>query len=394
MSKDNTRIIGVDARFYGPLGKGLGRYTQEVVDKTIFIFSNQADIRFVIFLSAENFEGFICDGIKVKKVLVKSRWYTLAEQIEFPYLIFKEGVSLMHFPHFNVPLFSFVPFVVTIHDLILTKFPTPRSSTLNPIIYWLKDKAYRLVIYSAINKAKNIITVSNFTKDDLVEQFRVDPKKITVTYEGVADIFKSNQLKDSREILKSYNIPKPYLLYVGNAYPHKNLEGLLRAFIRIREQYPNLSLVLVGKSDYFYERVRDFAASHNLWQAGRGSNPVIFPGYVPDADLHTLFKEAELYIFPSMYEGFGLPPLEAMAHGCPVVSSNKASMPEILGNAASYFNPESEEEILQKVEEVMRNTRKREEMIRNGYEIIKKYSWEECAEKTGEIYQKVLNDNK
>lgn len=394
MNKEKIQTIGIDARFYGPIGKGLGRYTQEVVDKAISLFSLQDNIRFVIFLSPENFTEFECDGVKVKKVLIKARWYTLVEQLELPYRIFKERISLMHFPHFNVPIFFLTPFVVTIHDLILTKFPTTRSSTLHPLLYWLKDKAYRLVIYSAINRAKNIITVSNFTKDDLVNQFKVNPKKITVTYEGVADIFKTDPVNDAMTILQTYNISKPYLLYVGNAYPHKNLEGLIKAFIRIKDKHPELTLVLVGKQDYFYERVKEFAASQDLWQEGRSNNPIVFPGYVPDVDLHIFFQEAILYIFPSMYEGFGLPPLEAMAHGCPVVSSNKASMPEILGKAAAYFNPENEEEILKTVEEVLQNKQKRQEMIRDAYEVIKKYSWEDCARQTVEIYQKILNQIK
>lgn len=397
MNTKDLKTIGVDARFYGPVGKGLGRYTQEIVDNTIALFKEDSNINFVVFLSPENFSEFSCDGFKVKKVLIKARWYTLMEQLEIPYQMWREKITLMHFPHFNVPIFSPSSFVVTIHDLILTKFPTHRASTLHPLVYWLKDKAYRLVISSAVRRAKKIITVSNFTKNDLIEKFKVIPEKIVVTYEGIADLAKGISLisnEDSKKVLENHNISIPYLLYVGNAYPHKNLEGLVSIFSKLHVKHSNLRLVLVGKEDYFYNRVKDFASSHNLWQKENHNSPVVFPGYVSDADLDILFKKASVYVFPSLYEGFGLPPLEAMAHGCPVVSSNRASMPEILGEAADYFNPDNENEAVALIEDVLQNNEKREKMISLGYLHIKKYSWIECARLTSEIYKMVLDNLK
>ncbi len=399
MARKKNKIIGIDARFYGPVGKGLGRYTQEIVDNVITIFANEAAISFVIFLSTENFKDFICDGIKVKKVLIKSRWYTLAEQFEIPFRLWQEKVDLAHFPHFNVPIFTSVPFVVTIHDLILTKFPTYRATTLNPFLYWLKDKAYRLVISSAVKNAQKIITVSNFTKNDLIEQFKVDPEKVVVTYEGIADLARSSAFlpeskEDNRKILELYDISTPFLLYVGNAYPHKNLEALISAFGKIRVKRPSLRLVLVGKEDYFYNRVKDFAASRNFWQKENHNSPIIFPGYVPDINLGTFFSEAAVYVFPSLYEGFGLPPLEAMAHGCPIASSNRASMPEILGDAAAYFDPENQSEIISLIENILDDSVKREKMITRGFEHVKKYNWQVCAKETSQIYLNALNNIK
>ena len=390
--------IGIDARFYGPLGKGLGRYTQEIVDNVIAIDDNNL-FDYVIFLSPENYDEFVCPKPNVHKKLINSRWYSLAEQFEVPYKWWRAKIDLMHFPHFNVPFIKMGTYVVTIHDLILTKFPTHRASTLHPLVYWLKDRGYRLIISTAVRCAKKIITVSKFTKTDLIEQFGAHADKIEITYEGVANLAKGNDSLfvaklDNKKTLALYNIHGQFLLYVGNAYPHKNLEELIQCYLKLHAKRPDLRLVLVGKEDYFYNRVKELAKSNNLWQKENHNSPIVFTGYVPDVDLDALFQEATVYVFPSLYEGFGLPPLEAMAHGCPVASSNRASMPEILGDAAVYFNPENKGQMIEVIENIIDNPAQRERMIALGHEQVKKYSWWECARLTGTIYQEILGRQK
>lgn len=389
--------IGIDARFYGPIGKGLGRYTQEVVDNIVKISGadDSANFEYVIFLGSENYDEFICDLNNVKKVRLDIGWYGLKEQILFPYYIWKEHLDLIHFPHFNVPIFTPVKFIVTVHDLILTHFPTVRATTLSPLKYKLKSIAYHLVILNAVFRARKIITVSNFTKDDLIKQFKIKEDKIVVTYEGVANLSKGRDSLfvaklDNQETLEQYHIPQNYLLYVGNAYPHKNLNFLLNIFSLLRKERADLSLVLVGKSDYFYSELKNEARRLNLWQPNNLNNPVIFPGYVPDAQLEILFNEARLYIFPSLYEGFGLPPLEAMARSCPVLCSNRSSLPEVLGDAALYFNPEDENDVLEKIDLILNNENVRKELIAKGINQAKKYIWWECANETLTVYKKVL----
>jgi glycosyltransferase involved in cell wall biosynthesis len=368
--------IGIDARFYGPVGKGLGRYTKEIVDN---ILKLDQENEYVIFLGKDNFNEFKVENPRVKKVLADVRWYTLVEQIFMPYYIWREHLDLIHFPHFNVPIFCPVKFIVTIHDLILTKFPTQRASTLSPILYKIKNYAYRFVIQNAVSRSSRIIAVSDFTRNDIMNNFKINSDKIVVTYEGVAtDIKAGGQLSDN--ILEKYKIAKPYLLYVGNAYPHKNLEWLIKTF-SILDLKIDLSLVLVGKDDYFYHRVKNYAENFK-------TKKIIFPGFVPDDELSVLYKEAIVYVFPSLYEGFGLPPLEAMSQGCPVLSSNKTSMPEILGEAALYFNPEDENDFREKVLKIVEDKNLRSNLINRGYEQIKKYSWRDCTEKTLEIYKK------
>lgn len=374
--------IGIDARFYGPETKGIGRYTQEIVDHILDI-DNTND--YVIFLSKDSFDNFKITKSNVKKVLADVRWYTIKEQIVMPRLIKQEGLDLMHFPHFNVPLYCPVDFIVTIHDLILTKFPTTRASTLSPIIYWFKNLAYRAVIFSAVRRAKKIIAVSQYTKEDIINKFGVDKEKVVVTLLGLTETFFQPQ-KNNQEVLKKYNIRRPFVLYVGNAYPHKNLELLIRVFSKLSERQKDIQLVMVGKTDYFYKRLKEYAKNYN--SDGR---KIIFTDFVADEDLSFLYRQALVYVFPSLYEGFGLPPLEAMSQGCPVLSSNESCLPEILGEAADYFNPKDEDEMLGKIEDLMADDIKRERLINKGKVRIQNYSWSQCAKETLVLYNQAKN---
>ncbi len=379
--------IGIDARFYGPLGKGLGRYTQEIVDQITRLDEKN---EYVIFFGPDNIDEFTSSRPTVKKVLADVRWYGLAEQWQLPQLIKKHKIDLMHFPHFNVPVFCPVPFIVTIHDLILTKFPTMRATTLGPWLYFLKNIGYRFVINRAVHQAQQVIAVSNFTKEDIIKQFNIPAAKITMIYEGVADLrHAADQAFASKlevlAVLSRHCILEPYILYVGNAYPHKNLESLAKVFLDLKKKFVDLKLVLVGKDDYFYIRLREFVKTLNA-----DTSAIIFPGYVPDQDLETLFQHARAYIFPSKYEGFGLPPLEAMSRGCPVVSSDATCLPEILGRAAMYFDPSDETSMKEAIETVLVDENLRQKLIQAGAERARLYSWKKAAETTLALYTSIL----
>lgn len=384
MSNNKPKKIGIDARFYGPIGKGLGRYTQEIVDNLIKLDTQN---EYVVFLYKDNFDEFECDGKRVKKVMVSIRWYTLKEQLVFPFIIWREHLDLMFFPHFNMPALTPCKFVITIHDLILTKFPTVRATTLAPWFYKIKNLAYKFIIKLAVKRARKIIAVSNFTKDDLVNYFKIDPNKIIVTYEGVANLSKNRddlfaEIQNDEKTLSRYDIIKPYLLYVGNAYPHKNLESLIEIMPELNKKYPDLSLVMVGKEDYFYARLKKEVV---------GRKNIIFTDFVTDKDLEILYKSALAYVFPSKYEGFGLPPLEAMAKGCPVASSNSSCLPEVLGDAALYFDPENREEAIKSITKLIDDKTLREDLIKKGYKQAKKYNWWECARLTFGVIEEVLD---
>lgn len=389
MVKKRTKMfrIGIDARFYGPIGKGLGRYTQEIVDG---ITRLDSEYHYIIFLGRDNFDEFVPSGSNVTKVLTDVKWYGESEQFLMPYYIERAKVDLMHFPHFNVPILCPVPFVVTIHDLIITKFPTTRATTLGGVRYFYKNLGYRIGINHAIRRAKKIIAVSKFTKQDLLQQFKVAENKVEVIYEGVATLEHAvdqtfTAKLNPEEVLSDYCILEPYLLYVGNAYPHKNLESLVRVFLELRQIHPDLKLVLVGREDYFYARLKKFVCDLT-----HESESIIFPGYVPDRDLQTLFSHAAAYVFPSKYEGFGLPPLEAMTRDCPVVSSNATCLPEILGEAAIYFDPYDDSSMKKAIDSLLSDDALRARLISAGHKQISLYDWSKAATETLAIYRNIL----
>ena len=383
--------IGIDARFYGPVGKGLGRYTQKLIENLEKISAQGEPVlggknEYFIFLKKENFEEYIPQNKNFKKILANYRWYSLSEQLLFPKLLRKYNLDLMHFPHFNVPIFYGRKFVVTVHDLILIHFPTTKNSTLNPFFYKIKFLAYRFIISFALKYSKKIITVSNFTKDDILANYKkIKSNKIKVTYEACDDFCMLSPDKD-KEIIEKYGIIKPYIIYIGNAYPHKNLERLVGAFKELKKTQKALSLVLVGKKDYFHIRLEKLVNERKI-------KDVVFSDYVPDYHLDILQHNASAYVFPSLYEGFGLPPLEAMAKGVPVVSSDHPCMREILGKSAYFFDGKDEKSIAKAIEKVLTNDELRANLIRDGYQQIRKYNWKKMAQETLQIYENSLKVN-
>jgi|WetSurMetagenome_2_1015567.scaffolds.fasta_scaffold38938_2 glycosyltransferase involved in cell wall biosynthesis len=379
--------IGIDARFFGPIGKGLGRYTQKLIENLEKIsaksgLASDGNHQYFIFLKSENFDEYKPQNSNFKKIKADFHWYTFSEQIWFPWLLKKYKLDVVHFPHFNVPLLYFGRFVVTIHDLILINFPTLRGSTLSPLFYKIKFLAYKIVIKHAIKKSSRIMAVSNFTKNDILKNYPfIPPEKIVVTYEACEDYCMLSPNKD-KEILSRYAIKKPYVMYVGNAYPHKNLERLIMAFKLIKQRKPALSLVFVGNVDYFYERLKNLVEIEKI-------EDVLFIGYAMDYELDTIFHNADAYVFPSLYEGFGLPPLEAMAKGTPVVSSDHPCMKEILGDSAYYFKGKDIHDILRAIIDILENNNLRKNLIDRGYERIKKYSWKNMARNTQEVYNTI-----
>lgn len=370
-------LIGIDARFFGLLGKGLGRYTQKLIEHLEAV---DTENRYVVFLRQENFDEYQSYNKNFTKVLADYRWYSFAEQIFFPILLNKYKFDLMHFPHFNVPILYRRKFVLTIHDLILLHFPTIRATMLNPLFYWIKYAAYKWAIGSAISRAKSIIAVSQFTKNDIIGQYPKVKEKISVTYEACDDSCKISSVAPHL-ILEKCGIIKQYLLYVGNAYPHKNLEKLIDAFELILAKYPDMQLALVGKEDFFYKRLKEYSTKKNI-------PGVHFLGFVSDQDLDVLYRYASAYVFPSLYEGFGLPPLEAMAKGAVVVSSDHTCMKEVLGDAALFADANSAQNFADGVVKVLNDNNLKQNLIQKGYLQIRKYSWEKMARETMRIYLK------
>lgn len=366
--------IGIDARFYGPESKGLGRYTQKLIE---YLEKIDRSNTYVIFLRSANYDLYQPQNSNFTKVLADYRWYSFAEQIFMPRILHKEMCDLVHFPHFNVPFFFRGKFVVTIHDLILIHYPTVRATTLHPLFYWLKFAAYKIVIKRAITRAKKVIAVSKFTRDDVIATYDLDPAQVEVTYESAIEL---KQCPAPSTNLAKYGIMKTYILYVGNAYPHKNLKRLVRAFAEVQKSLPDLSLVLVGRDDLFYEELSDII-SHE------GIDGIRILHDVTDSELEGIYSGAQAYIFPSLYEGFGLPPLEAMAYGVPVAASDHPCLKEVCGKAAYYFNAQSPQMIAQASQEIVSNDALRAQLREEGFKNLNRFSWERMARQTLAIYE-------
>lgn len=370
--------IGIDARFYGPRvgGGGIGRYVAELVTNLQTLDQKN---EYVIFLKKENFHECVITNHRFEKRLVDVPWYSLAEQWKLPKEIKRARVDFMHYPHWNVPIFSAVPYLVTIHDLILLEDPkSARSTTRGAIVHGFKYAGFRTVLESAIHRSQHILAVSDYTKESILRHFGIKSEKISVVPNGV------NPMIETREVsLLALGVYEPYFLYVGNAYPHKNLEMLLHTFVRFAENHPYTQLVIAGRRDIFSRRLEREAK-----EIGIQSGSLRFIDLPSDQELSELYRHASLFIFPSKIEGFGIPPLEAMSYGTPVAAANTSSLPEILKDGARWFDPDDTEELEAIMVQAADRPEELESLKIRGRQIAGTYTWQKSAKETLEIYQR------
>lgn len=360
--------IGIDARMWNETG--IGRYIRNIVYN---IANLDTTNEYVIFLLTENIDQIQLPD-NFKKVKADIKWNSFAEQIILPYIFYTENLDLLFYPNFNISIFYLKPIVVSIHDLTVLKFKTGRATTLPYPMYLLKRLAAHIAFNVAVVRARAIFTVSNFVKADLLLKFKVDPNKVYVVGCGVEDTFQPIPFGDQLPILQKYGISKPYLFYVGNAHPHKNLERLLFAFEKVSEKFPDLTLVLGGSKKFFYERLETEWSHKPIFQRLR------FVGYISDSDLPALYSGSVAFVNPSLYEGFGLQLLEAFSCNTRVICSNVSSLPEVGGKAPYYFNPVDVNNIAQIIEECLHDTNIGNR-IEEGMNQASKYSWKSSSNK-------------
>ncbi|MBW9223589.1 glycosyltransferase family 4 protein [Methanothermococcus sp. SCGC AD-155-E23] len=290
----------------------------------------------------------------------------------------KHDLDIIHNPYQVPTLFKFKQkYVITVHDLIQILFP----KEVKPLVYLVQ----KIMLPKTLRMADKIISVSYHTKRDLIKYLKIPEDKIEVIYHGVDEDYKPLPEKEVEMIKKKYNITTPFILYVGSLKPLKNIPTLIKAYYKLRKQGLEYKLVITGKKRWKYREIFKLINKLNL------QKDVIFTGYVPREDLPALYNAADLFVSPSLYEGFGLPPLEAMACGTPVITSNTSSLPEVVGDAGIMVDPYDVDGLAKAMYEVLTNDGLREELRKRGLERAKLFNWKKCAEEHLRVYEEVYN---
>jgi glycosyltransferase involved in cell wall biosynthesis len=363
--------LGFDARMYGLEHAGIGRYVMNLLDRLV----EMQDLSLTLFISPKYADKFGSHkNVKVVKTTI--RHYSLSEQTEFLSLLNKHTFDLLHVPHFNVPYFYNRPFVVTIHDILWHQVKGGNVTTLSPLKYYVKYQGYKLTMSHAVNRAKAIMVPSNYVKNDLIQTFSLkNSQRIHVTYEGVSVPPQTTRRPNDLTI-------QPYLLYVGSAYPHKNLIVVLRALQKL-----DLQLKIIGSRSVFLDQIKHQAVT--LGVLGK----IDFMGPQPDDSLVEILNHATALVHPSKSEGFGLTGLEAMAANCPVIAANATALPEIYGDAAIFFDPDNPADLVKKVDTITNDPDMRHQLITKGQAQAKKYSWDTMVDQTIALYNQLLTTN-
>jgi glycosyltransferase involved in cell wall biosynthesis len=364
-----SKIVVIDARW---LIGGIGTYTENLL-LGLGQHSNGLEIRAIAREGDAQRVGEWCSRVTVLDVPI----YTLKEQLFVPGAA--KECDLLHVPHYNVPLLYRGLLIVSIMDIIHLSSPAYRHSFSSSVYA-------RPMLNLAARKAAHIVTVSEYSKAQIVETLGVPASKITVIHCGVSIQFH----REKKEVVmqavwEALRINRPYLLYVGNLKPHKNVSTLLRAFAQLHKRNSSShSLVIVGNDARWQRSLVD-----ECFALGIREQTTFIP-HVSRALLPKIYGGADLFVMPSTVEGFGLPVLEAMACGTPVVCSKAASLPEVGGDAAAYFDPANSEELANLIERLLLSKDSREALSIKGLERAKKFTWQESTQKHIELYNSLI----
>jgi glycosyltransferase involved in cell wall biosynthesis len=368
--------VAIDARKWRDYG--IGTYVRNLVrhlarldrDTTYFVFCNRSDESTLRDL-AENFVPVVDD----------SAGYGLREHVSIPLKLRRLGADLLHSPHYVRPLFCSIPSVVTVHDCIHLLFPEYLPSPMA----W---RYAHFMIGRAVRKSALVFTVSEASRRDILRFYPwADPDKVQVVPNAIdVDLLEDPGAEESERVRERYQIRGRFVLFVGNVKPHKNLERLIASFARLRQEagHEDLKLLIIG------EDVSRYGSLRRTVEAAGVRQDVRFFGYVPDRTLAALYRMASVFAFPSLYEGFGLPPLEAMACGTPVVTSRISSLPEVVGDAAVLIDPYDVEDITRGLRRALEDETLRAALIEKGRVRARGFSWERSAAAVHAGYLKVL----
>lgn len=362
-------LIAIDAR---ESGTTTGRYIDKLIE---YIAKINPDYDINIITKPERVEYMkkIAPEYYVFETEIKE--LSFETQTKFLKIVKSIDADLVHYGMVTQPVFYRGKVVTTIHDLTMAKSEFRNPLTPRPV-FEVKKIVYNRIFKMAVAKSTLIITPTEYIKKDVIKFTHQPAKKFVVTYES------ADKIKEKADPYKKL-VGERFLLYVGRPWPHKNLNRLIDAFEILQVKYPDLYLVLAGQKNANYENIGKSAKD-------RGLKNILLTDFISEARLRWLYENCAAYVFPSLSEGFGLPGLEAMIHGAPVVSSNATCLPEVYGDAALYFDPKDIDDMADKIAKVLDDETFRADLIKRGYAQVEKYSWERMARQTLAVYEKAL----
>ena len=368
-------IIGIDGNEANVSNKvGIGQFAGSILDQLSKLKTGHT---FWIYLKNKPISDFPkeSDSWKYKIVGPKAFW----TQIGLPFHLYTSKKPDVFFsPTHYAPRLSPVPTVIAVMDMSFIHFPELfRKKDLFQLKNWTS--------YS-VRRASRVITISQASKSDIIKTYNISKDRVDVVYPGI-DYARFDEKSSMETIKEKYNVPKRYILFVGTLQPRKNIARLIEAFDKVikDKNMSDLSLVIIGKKGWMYEDILNTPKKLGI------EDKVMFLDFVPDVDMPAFYKNAQVFVLPSLYEGFGLPILEAMKYNCPVITSNVSSLPEVGGDAVLYVDPESVDDIAKKIAQLISDEKLREKLIEKGREQIKKFDWEKSARQVLSILEEVGN---
>ncbi|MEO7192684.1 MAG: glycosyltransferase family 1 protein [Vicinamibacterales bacterium] len=365
--------IAIDARKLHDYG--IGTYVRNLVH---WLSRQDGDHQYVLLCRRDDVEFVRTLGPRFSAKVVDAANYSVAEQFAVPFALSRTRVDLFHAPHYVVSPFIACRYVVTIHDCIHLRFPE----------YLPNRAAYayaRTMMRLAARRAARVLTVSEASKQDILHYLRVPSEKVEVVYNALDErLARTPTPAELGNVRERFQLGAPFILYAGNIKPHKNIDRLIEAYSILRRRgVEDAQLLIIGDAISKYPNLRRLVHRFQLHQHVR------FLGFVPDKTLAALYRLASVFVFPSLYEGFGLPTLEAMAGGAPVITSNVSSLPEVVGDAAILIDPLDAGAIADAMARVLGDAALRTELVRRGRERIKVFSWERSVSRIRELYAEV-----
>jgi glycosyltransferase involved in cell wall biosynthesis len=372
--------IGIDARAINNDLDGIGRYGLCLLRGLAKI---DDDNEYVVFKSC-HYNGKIVNKTNFREKNVRVNRFDVRENFVLSSILHREKLDVFHSIHFTLPLFYGGRTVVTVHDTMALKMPWFFSGW-GSLQGWFVKKYFGIIVPLTIRKADGVIAVSERTKKDILEDFDIPRERIEVINEAVEERFSLASSNEAFEAIKSkYGLPDKYILSVGNFKPYKNIPALVEAFSLLKERYKiEHKLVLAGRKGRYFKKVHELVDRLGI------ESEVMFTGVIDDVDMPALYSFARCFVFPSLYEGFGLPPLEAMACGTPTITSNVSSLPEVVGEAGIRVDPYNVDELAEAIYRVLSDEGLARELSEKGLERAKAFSWEKVAKDTLEVYKKL-----